>query len=358
MNTHWGMSRLDWMLLVLAAVGSVAIVMGLKLSLGHTRPGDAAWSQEETPPVLSAAYTKTMPRLAQADAEDARACRTQAGRVADFFQKLDGNERAFAKEMLSFESQWKCFDSKFRVTSSFERTWGQIQDFFGVAPQMEVGAIELGGRDAHTRYVDESFGKHFFSPEELESLVRGCIAAYLAEAERIENELLVALQADLAGGTYAPNAMPTQQLSAEFRRQFDVLAVQMLSAVGNDVAVNVGSELATVPIEALLQPLVAQVMSAVAVELGFSTAAASSGVVTLGAGLVVWWLSSELIDWVLKEAGYDPEAEIAAKVRESVEKIRAAVEEAVVLELEKLHVLRCRARNQVLINLILEGGKP
>ncbi len=359
MKTHRGMSRLDWILLVLAAAGSVAIVVGLKLSLPRMRHGDDAEFAQAISPQVLPGWTKAKPRIAEAEAEDDRAWRAHLSKVDAFFQSRDGKARGFAEEVLSWKSKLKYGDSKLGISKKLKATWWELQTIFGDGPTFGPGELAeyYLDLDPHQIYLAECFERHFFTPEDLVTLIEGCVAAYLAQAQEIENRLLVKLEADLReSGITAPDM---RNNTSSFRQHYGALIAQTLpSVVGGDLTMDFGTTIASMPVEALLQPVVARAMSTVAVELGFSTAAAGSTVVTLGAAVVVWWVSSELIDFALKEAGYDPQAEIAAKVREAMDKVRVSVGEAVGSELKKMHDARCRVRREALQQLFSEGVKP
>jgi hypothetical protein len=69
-----------------------------------------------------------------------------------------------------------------------------------------------------------------------------------------------------------------------------------------------------------------RIVSAVAVHLGISggilSTGAASGMATLGIGLAAGFVLDSPVDFILRQAGYDPAGQIAAKTAETLENIR------------------------------------
>ncbi len=128
--------------------------------------------------------------------------------------------------------------------------------------------------------------------------------------------------------------------------------------VGRQVGAMVAMDVAT--------PIVIRIVEVVAVELGMEagilSAGAASGVATLGVGLIVGIVADQVIAWVLKEAGYDPAAEIAGKVCGSLGQVERLLIDGTTdkggLSRELGNIGRARARIQdtVVNKLLVEGG--
>ena len=92
-------------------------------------------------------------------------------------------------------------------------------------------------------------------------------------------------------------------------------------SVTREVVSFVGSEIAAT--------LVMEIGASLATELGISGgilgAGATSGAVTFGVGLVAGILVDMALDWVIRQAGYDPEGEVAAKVTESLDHLERLI---------------------------------
>jgi hypothetical protein len=75
--------------------------------------------------------------------------------------------------------------------------------------------------------------------------------------------------------------------------------------------------------------LVTEIGVSLATELGVSGgilgAGAYSGAFTFGVGLVAGILVDMALDWVIRQAGYDPEGEVAAKVAESLDHLERLI---------------------------------
>jgi hypothetical protein len=107
-------------------------------------------------------------------------------------------------------------------------------------------------------------------------------------------------------------------------------------------------------------------VEAVAAELGleagiFGTGAAS-GVATLGIGLIVGIVADQIIGFVLKTAGYDPEREITVKVWTSLNRVEFLLLEGTAArpglrqELERIGQSRSKTQIAVIDKLLKEGG--
>jgi hypothetical protein len=72
-----------------------------------------------------------------------------------------------------------------------------------------------------------------------------------------------------------------------------------------------------------------EIGASLATELGISGGilgtGAYSGAMTFGVGLVAGILVDMTLDWLIRQAGYDPEGEIAAKVVESLDRVEAII---------------------------------
>jgi hypothetical protein len=114
-----------------------------------------------------------------------------------------------------------------------------------------------------------------------------------------------------------------------------------------------------------------QAAQAAATEMGVNAgvlgAGAASTVATLGVGMVVAILLDCILDEIVKAAGYDPAANIAAIVCESIDKMEAALirdagplssdtKGALRLRMEELHQSRSKLRREAVLRLVSEGG--
>ncbi len=322
-------------------------------------------------PVRAEAWRKVTPRLEQVDEETKEESLRSAEQVAEFFAERRLGARAFAADVLGLSGKWAFLKGYFDSTS-------------------------------HQQYLEECFERNLFRSDELKTVIESAVARYVSELQGRENQLLVDIQADLRDGDMsAPDRLPALNSEAEFRRQYDAMLERVLPIVSQDIGMTVtrevvafvGSEIAA----HVLMDLGVSLAARLGVSGGILGAGAYSGVATFGVGLVAGLLVDMALDWVIRQAGYDPEGEVAAKVEQSLHQLEsmildgdkaahkeyddarwnewwswstedreAARSKAEAIEsggslglrhqLQRLNELRSRLREAALRGLILEGG--
>jgi hypothetical protein len=255
-------------------------------------------------PIRLEAWSKVGPRLHQTDEATRNEVNTSTGQVKQFFADRKQNARAFATDVLSLSGKWAYVKGYFQEGN-------------------------------HERYLEECFERNLFGSDELKSLLESAVSRYVSEIQGRENQLLVAIRADLDGSELAgPTYLPALANEAEFRREYDAMLQKVVPVLTRDMGITVTREIVSWVGADIATALLVDIGASLATELGISGgilgAGATSGVVTFGAGLVAGILVDMTLDWVIRQAGYDPEGEIAAKVTESLDHL-----ERVILEGDK-----------------------
>src|SRR5262249_24520481 len=235
------------------------------------------------------------PRLVQFDRAMDQAAAKQVERVRQYLSEREEGADVFAKDALSWEGKWEL-----------------VKDAVGYGD--------------HARYLERTFERDVFSTEDLRAVVVAAVTAYMSDLDSRENELLVQLRADLADSDLGRGTLRTHLVSDDaFRREYWRLSATLLPLLVKDLHFTTSREvLAFIAVDIGTQ-LTMEFGVGVAAELGLDASILTTGFVggaaTLGVGLVVSLVVDAVIDWVLKQMGHDPEAEIAQHVRESIKQL-------------------------------------
>lgn len=250
-------------------------------------------------PVRLAAWEKVTPRLGQAEEQSKEDVRRSVEQVRAFFAERREGARGFATDVLSIGGKW-----------------AYVKDYYDPG--------------SHNRFLEESFVRHIFSPEELSTAVDAAASGCISRLQGRENQLLVDIRADLGDGEMAaPDRLPALHDEAAFRQQYEAMLEQVMTIVSRDIGFSVTREMVSFVGSEIAAQIVAEIATALAVRLGISGGilgtGAYSGTVTFGIGLVVGILVDMALDWAIREAGYDPEGEIAAKVVETLNHLESTI---------------------------------
>lgn len=264
----------------------IALCVGLTLAImqrGTTRivvaptsPVSAVSPPAEVPRPSPEEWAR--PHLERASSAAARAVEQQLAVVDAFFADAKQGTRAFASEALGFGSKWRWVASK----------------------------LPYARKDRHEKFLRAKFEQHVFSAAELQAMLDRLEHDLVSALGGIDNALLVALRADVAGlpdGTLVGRLDP-----AALRARFDSLAshaeghARVGEEVGVSVGIIVGTEVALVAGQRL------------AMSAGLLGAGAAFGIATFGAGLVVSWLVDTIVDRVR-----DSDGKLARKVDQELD---------------------------------------
>lgn len=250
-------------------------------------------------PVRLEAWNKVEPRINQTDEETRTEAEKSTAKVKEFFAERRKYARSFASELLSLRGKWAF-----------------VKGYFS--------------EGSHEQYIEECFERNIFRTSELKSLIESSVSGYVSEIQGRENQLLVAIRADLEGSELAaPQYLPALGGEADFRREYEAMLERVLPVLSKDMGVTVTREIVSFVGSEIAATLLVEIGTSLATELGISGgilgAGASSGAVTFGAGLIAGILVDMALDWAMRQAGYDPEGEIATKVTESLDRLERTI---------------------------------
>ena len=250
-------------------------------------------------PVRFRAWKQVAPRIEQVAAETRAGAETSIGQVGEFFAERRQGARAFAADILSLGGKWEFVRGKFETGS-------------------------------HERYIEECFQRRLFRPDELKAAIESAVTRFVSEAQGRENRLLVDIRADLADGELAgQDYLPALHSEEEFHLRFQAVLEEILPILSRDVEAMVGREMVSFVASEIATQILTEIGTSLAIRLGLSggilgtgafTATASAGLTLIG-GLLV----DQAINWVMREAGYDPEGEIAAQVEASLARLESLI---------------------------------
>jgi hypothetical protein len=281
-------------------------------------------------------------RLTEADAQSTAAADARLKPVRALFAKGRKGAKPFAQEALGWGGKWA----------------------------MVQGLVD---GESHREHLAAAFARHVFSPEELKGAIEGACGGYASDLDGVGSEMLVKLRADLPDiGRPAPDALRGDPAVA---REYGLLADRVAGEVRRDAAVGVGREVAAMAASQVATEAATKAVQAAAAEMGVQggvlAAGASSTVATVGLGLVVAFIVDYLLDQAFKMAGYDPEAEIAAMVVGSIDKMQDALlrdaglgrhvglgtDGSLRAEMGKLHESRSELRRKTVELMLKERGE-
>jgi hypothetical protein len=236
-------------------------------------------------PVAQRAWDKIAPRLRDADQNSIQSVEQQLLRINDFFDQKLLRTSAFAEDALSWSGKWAFIKGKF------------------------TGDDGKGHQD----FLRQAFERHLFTNDELQKLLQATVAGFLSEFEGQESALLVAIRADLSEQEFpAIRSLSAFQSEEAFSRAYRSTLAEVVPIVTRDMQILVGREFGVWVASEVATAVTIRVGTAVAARLGISGGIiASSGIATLGTGLAVGLIVDEAVGVLLRQAGYDPAAEIA-----------------------------------------------
>jgi hypothetical protein len=253
--------------------------------------------------VRARAWEKIQPRLAEADAASAAAIDQSLEPLHYFFAQRKAGTRPFAEAVLSLRGKWRYMKARLPGTDD----------------------------NGHFAFLQEKFAHHVFRPEDLKAAMEGAIARYVSAVQGVENQLLVNVRADLSDSELrlVADAVPALRGEAVFRQEYQRLLNSLVPTVAGDVNVALSRELTAVVGAEVAAKLAARVAVAVSTRLGVSAGllgtGAAAGWATFGVGLAAAIVIDLSVDWLLKQGGYDPAGDVAAKVNQTMDRVRLMI---------------------------------
>ncbi|MDX1964412.1 MAG: hypothetical protein SFX18_14770 [Pirellulales bacterium] len=300
-------------------------------AVSHTPPSAGSQPEQARPspptPVVPSALQLAGPHLTWAEHAAEQRLQAQLERIDQFFRQSKNHTPAFARDALSFSSKWRL-----------------ILDY-----------VPGTRGDRHVEYIRERFNEHIFSPEELETLLKQTIQAYVQQLDSLDNEVLVRVRVDTAdfSTTYQLATWDERQLRAEYAAAVE----KVIHASQADFANTAAGEVVSL--------IAGEVLTQVAVRLGISAGILGTGAAaspyTLGIGLVVGVIIDQIVWWVYDWTA-DPKGELAHELNRKLDEIRLLIigtEESPALKsrLTKYASQRANLRRAALLSL-LQANHP
>jgi hypothetical protein len=233
------------------------------------------------------AWSKTKPLLDRADRDAALALDKHLASIHEFLDERHAGCRAFAARLLSLRGKWELVKS------------------------------QLGSGSDYAAFLQQAFSEHVFPMDELEKAVATAIRSYLAELDRLDDELLVRLRTDLADGQLPQTILPALSSDQAFRRHYRELRQRVTQDVRADLALVAGRELFLWQATNVATDLTFKAGTALAGRLGLSSTILGAGAATswrtLGVGIVLAIGLDAVADRIIKAVGYDAEEQLTAR---------------------------------------------
>lgn len=276
--------------------GSLAIVFGLLLGAIVSRAfiqrmGYDAETLRKSPRNVEHAPLPDPMEIAKPHFERAR---SQVEGVVDsklvpirlFFQDAKKNTPDFAKSALGWSSKWRLLQDRL--------------------------PLSRGGE--HEKFIRRNFEEMVFSPDQLESVINGTVADFLAEIRSIENQMLVSLRTDFAGFS---DTFPIVKAEADvWESQFEQAIRRAVADSGSDLRSEIGTQLVSI----VGGELLAQVAIRIGVSAGILGAGTVSGWATLGVGFLVGVIVDQVVCWIW-DWWADPEGDLAGNLNRRLDEL-------------------------------------
>src|SRR5262252_1101851 len=315
---------------VLVGLGLLTVLWWSQKPAAPPQDPQARWQR-----IREQAWETIQPRLQEADQAVQALADSYAAEVEQFFEQRKAGAQGFAATVLSWQSKWRLIVS----------TWPSAD------------------REGHRKFIAAQFAQYIFTADDLQRVVAQAVAEYMHGIEGIENQLLVAIRADLADFPQA--ALPGLDSARVFQSGYAHMLAEVEQHVQTDLKIDVVRESSSLVAGEVAAAVILQVVTAVARRLGMSTGilgtGAASATVTFGVGLVAGMAVDAVADWVIRWY-YNPQGKIAEKVTAALDHMKLLLVQGdaqtvgLKAELEQLGASRARMRNVALAHLVRHGG--
>lgn len=276
------------------------------------------------------------PHLTAADARTQLAGRQSIEAIRQWFTDRKEGSKPFAESALSLRSKWNLARSKLPGP--------------------------LGGKsNAHRDYLNRQFAEHVFSPDEFRKAIEAAAAFYADQVQATENDLLVALRADL--DDFPLEDLPGLRSALLSHDQFERVIREVTPAVARDLGLDCVREVTSFAVS----EVAAVVLTAAVTRLGVSTGILAAGAGTSWATLGVSLVAAVAIDHVVgRVIDYvrDPTGQLARQIDTLLDEFGGLVIEGdpatpgLRSALSKFDATRSHLRHEALRRLILDTSEP
>jgi hypothetical protein len=193
-----------------------------------------------------------------------------------------------------------------------------VDDALGWNSKFKLVKDYFSNGEEHSEFIEDQFSEHIFSDEQLEEAIEASVSSYVTYLDDVDSQLLIRLQMDLAD-------VPKEQFAPSvdrdaIRQLLDNALSEAKTAAESEFGPAVGREIASL----VAGEVLTLVASELATSSGILSAAAASGTVTLGVGLVVGLVADSLVTWIYEKA-YDPRGELAKRVNQQLDQLEQLI---------------------------------
>lgn len=295
----------------------------------------------DTQSAKDAAWKKALKRIEEADKAADAEVEKSLEVVRKLFADAKGNSKKFAGDLLTLKGKLEAVRSGFPkfdtnatanwlVTPIYSRD-KEVKPGIGkaVSENLLKPALEGVNGNEYSKFLVERFESRFFKSDALQMALEGAVKAHVAALERIDNQLLVDLRADIEDSQSID--LIILRISGEdgFRDAYGKAKAQISPLLKENLKETVALEIISLAAGDVASGLTLRVGGAIATKMGVSVGILATGALgtigTLGVSLVVYIVVDAAIDAIMKASGYNPEEKIAARVDEILDSAKDAL---------------------------------
>lgn len=272
---------------VMASIAAVCLLGGAWSIGGRGGPGAA---QE-------AALASVLPHIEQVERDSASAVDRQVARVDAYFAGLATKVPAFSRAVLGDEGKLQAGGA------ILEGGVNALAEMFGEKP--------VYGRDSFLIYVEQSFKRLVLDPERFRSEIDSATSGWNGEVQAIEAKLLVDLNADLDDASLDLGTLTPSSIDLSAADQVNAVVTEAIDVAAKDMLVVIGKFTASLAIG-----------DAVADRI---TDEDASWLKKMGINAAVGYGVDKALDQAVSQAGYNPEAQLTAKISFLLSRMRSLI---------------------------------
>ncbi|MFO0847860.1 MAG: hypothetical protein U0871_04755 [Gemmataceae bacterium] len=191
--------------------------------------------------------------------------------------------------------------------TGWDSTWEYVKSGFTI-----VGNDWYG----HDKFIRREFEAAIFTAADVQKVLDQAVAEFRRDLERVDGQFVVDLRHDVPDSALLSKELIAKlQAGDTFRQAYGQLLEEVGAAVERDVGGSVARELSGFYLGNLAAGGVLRVGAAAGLAVGGWVPAL---VVNVGLGVVI----DQIIQWALKQVGFDPAADVEAAVRRVVADVR------------------------------------
>jgi hypothetical protein len=267
---------------------------GSQISIEKVRQEERRKAQK-TAALRTQAWLRVEPKLLKANKRAEKALADRLKSITDYLDGRKEGTQAFADDVLSLKGKWELAKSQ----------------------------VKSNGDQEFAAFLSEAFRKHVFSAADLKKAIEGAVRGFLADLEGIEAKLLVDLREDLTDAE--KDVLPHFKSEESFSKHYRDLSDRVARDLKVDLGVAASRELLSLSTGPLIVSVTTKVGTAIASRLGISSGLLAAGAgaswATLGASLAAAIILDQVIDQIIRAAGYDAETKVAARVNEMLDEL-------------------------------------